>query len=135
MIYCLGYWNDFLVPTLFKCQVDLCCAVSCNYSYILGFCLFSMYKVWLLLGQLIWPSVISIYKLHLRFSLNKKTYSCRIGIYLKNLYTLFRTLRPFCWYFGFIISFLCFRRWSLTFWIHVSWEDQSSITIGKLASF
>lgn len=64
-IHSVDYWNDFLVPTLFKCQMDLCSAVV---SYILGFCvfLFTLCTTWPLLGLLIWPSVISIYLLHLR---------------------------------------------------------------------
>lgn len=47
MILSVGYRNDFLVPTLLKCQIDLCFAVSCNYFYVLGFfvCSFNMYKV------------------------------------------------------------------------------------------
>lgn len=40
MIRSIGYWNDFLVPALVKCQIDLCFAVSCNYFYVLGFFLF-----------------------------------------------------------------------------------------------
>lgn len=41
MIHSLGYWNDFLVPTLFRCQVDLCCAVSPMYLVFM----FSVFEV------------------------------------------------------------------------------------------
>lgn len=43
-IHSVGYWNDFLVPTLFRCQVDFSFAVSCNYFCIaLGFFVYLAY--------------------------------------------------------------------------------------------
>lgn len=152
---CVGWGNKhdtfhrllehFLVPTLLKCRIDLCFAVSCNYFYVLGFffvCSFNVYKVWPLLGQLIWPSVISIYLLHLRVTLSKQavTVFAELESSLWKVFHLFSSFCQVCLQVLLALSLVFCTFWD-GHWLflspHVSWEDENILSnfISKLASF